>query len=447
MSTKSEPKPPNVYCRFTEMRPTITLVEHPQNPNTHPDNQLDRLAEVIRGNGWRQPITVSDLSGYIIKGHGRYQAAKRAGFNEVPVEVQHYENEAAELADMLADNRIAELAEIDNEALNAALQQLQIEDPAALPLSGFTEEEWAELRAGLDSLNAGTEPATDPDALPDEAEVPNLTEKGDVWHLGRHRVICGDSTLPSTYEALLQGEQADLLVTDPPYNVNYGEKQRHASAYDGWDRVEDDIANDNLSDEEFYTFLAEFYASSIAFVKPGGAIYVWHADSEGLNFRKAFKDAGWMLKQTLIWNKNRLILGRQDYQWKHEPCLYGWKPGASHNWHSDRCQTTVIDMDAPSVSKLHGTMKPVALFEYLIRNSAAPEEVVLDPFGGSGTTVIACEQSSRTARLVELNPKYCDNIAKRWHDAYPDQPCFLMRDGQKIEPDLSTPEPDDNTAE
>lgn len=430
MSTPS----PQVFCRFTEMRPTITLVEHPQNPNTHPTNQLERLAEVIRGNGWRQPITVSDRSGFIIKGHGRYQAAKLAGFSEVPVEVQHYENEAAELADMLADNRIAELAEIDNKALNAALQQLQIEAPAALKLSGFTEEEWAELRAGLDSLDVGTAAATDPDEVPEmDDAAPAFTEKGDVWYLGRHRVICGDSTMPSTYEALLQGEQADLMVTDPPYNVNYGEKNRQASAHDGWDRVLDDIANDNLSDEDFYSFLAEFYTSALASLKPGAAFYVWHADIEGLNFRKALKDAGGSIRETLIWNKNRMILGRQDYQWKHEPCLYGWKDGAAHHWYSDRCQTTVIDMNAPNVSKLHGTMKPVPLFEYQIKNSSAPDDIVLDPFGGSGTTAIACEQTNRVARLIELNPKYCDVIAKRYHEAFPADEVYLMRGDQRIE--------------
>ena len=427
---------PTVFCRFTEMRPTVTLVEHPQNPNTHPQNQLERLAEVIRGNGWRQPITVSDRSGYITKGHGRYQAAKLAGFHEVPVEVQHYDNEAAELADMLADNRIAELAEIDNEALNAAITQLQTEDPDALPLAGFTEEELAELRAGLESLNTGTEAVTDPDEVPDEEEVPNITQPGDVWYLGKHRLICGDSTLPSTYEALLQGEQPDLMVTDPPYNVNYGEKNRQASAHDGWDRVLDDIANDNMSDEEFFTFLAEFYVAAMNSLKPGAAFYIWHADSEGLNFRKALKEAGGLLKQTLIWNKNRMILGRQDYQWKHEPCLYGWKPGASHHWHSDRCQTTVIDCDAPSANKLHATMKPVQLFEYLVRNSSAPEEIVLDPFGGSGTTAMACEAANRRARLIELNTKYCDVIAKRFHDAFPAEEVYLMRDGQRLDPDL-----------
>lgn len=376
MSTTTTP--PNVYCRFTEMRPLVSLVEHPRNPNTHPRSQLQRLADVIRGNGWRQPITVSDLSGYIIKGHGRYQAAKLAGFTEAPVEVQHYDNEAAELADMLADNRIAELSEIDNEALNAALEQLQIEDPAALPLSGFTEEEWAELRAGLESLSAGDAPATDPDEVPDvDEEAEPITRKGDVWHLGRHRVACGDSTLPSTYEALMGEELADLMVTDPPYNVNYGEKNRHASAYDGWDRVLDDIANDNLSNEEFYSFLAAFYVSALAVLKPGAAYYVWHADSEGLNFRKALFDAGVPVKQTLIWNKNRLILGRQDYQWKHEPCLYGWKPGGSHHWYADRCQTTVIDFDAPSAAKLHATMKPVGLFQYQIENSSADRKSVV----------------------------------------------------------------------
>lgn len=425
MQTPNTETAPTVFCRFTEMRPTITLVEHPQNPNTHPENQLDRLAEVIRGNGWRQPITVSDRSGYIIKGHGRYQAAKRAGFTEVPVEVQHYENEAAELADMLADNRIAELAEIDNEALNAALEQLQIEDPAALPLSGFTEQEWAELRDAL-GANEGTEPATDLDDIPDAEEVPSITEKGDVWHLGRHRLVCGDSTLPSTYEALLQGEQADLMVTDPPYNIDYTGKTKEALK----------IQNDSMSDGDFYTFLTEFYTASLNALAPGAAFYIWHADSEGLNFRKALTDAGGTLRQTLIWNKNTMVLGRQDYQWKHEPCLYGWKDGASHSWFSDRTQTTVIDMPKPARSELHPTMKPVALFEYQIKNSCEADGIVLDPFGGSGTTALACEHTNRNARLIELDPHYCDVIAKRFHLAFPDAICFIERNGERITPNL-----------
>lgn len=435
MSTQEDKKNPAVYCRYTEMRPLVTLVEHPRNPNKHPEAQLERLGDVIRGNGWRQPITVSDRSGYIVKGHGRYQAAKLAGFTDVPVEVQHYENEAAELADMLADNKIAELAEMDAAALNEALNALQIEDPDALPLSGYTEDDWAELRAGLDSIDVGEAPEGDPDDTPEvDEEGEPMTVAGDIWHLGRHRVICGDSTLPSTYEALMGEEQADLMVTDPPYNVNYGEKNRHASAYDGWDRVLDDIANDNLSNEEFYSFLAAFYVSALGVLKPGAAYYVWHADSEGLNFRKALFDAGVPVKQTLIWNKNRLILGRQDYQWKHEPCLYGWKPGGPHRWFADRCQTTVIDFDAPSAAKLHATMKPVGLFQYQIENSSKPDDIVLDPFGGSGTTAIACEMTGRTARLIELNPKYCDVIAKRYHEAYPEHPVLLEREGKTIKP-------------
>lgn len=430
MKTEND-KEPVVFCRYTEMRPVVTLVEHPLNPNKHPDGQLERLAEVIRGNGWRQPITVSDRSGYIVKGHGRYLAAKKAGLAEVPVEVQHYENEAAEMADMLADNRIAELAEMDMGALNDALSALQVEDPAALPLSGYTEQEWAELRAGLDDLQAGTETETDLDDVPevDEAAEP-VTKSGDVWHLGQHRLLCGDSTLPSSYAELLRGEEADMMVTDPPYNVNLGNggsadeaRKRHRRT-DGLC-----IANDHMSDGDFYTFLGAFYAATLAVLKPGSAFYIWHADNEGLNFRKALKDAGGVLRQTIIWNKNTITLGRQDYQWKHEPCLYGWKEGASHRWFSDRCQSTVIDMPKPARSELHPTMKPVALFEYLIGCSSQPGDVVLDPFGGSGTTAVACEHTGRVARLVELDGRYCDAIVRRFQGAFPGVKVWLEREG------------------
>lgn len=416
---------PKVFCRFTEMRPLVSLVEHPKNPNTHPKLQLERLAEVIRGNGWRQPITVSDLSGFIVKGHGRYQAALLAGFSEAPVEVQHYENEAAELADMLADNRIAELAEMDNEALNEAITALQVADPAALPLAGFTEEELAELRAGLESFSAGTEPEKDLDEVPEDA--PSVTETGDIWVLGKHRLLCGDSTLPSSYETLLEGGQADLLLTDPPYNIDYEGKTKEKLK----------IQNDSMSDSDFYTFLTEFYVAALAALKPGCAFYIWHADSEGLNFRKALVDAGATLRQTLIWNKNVMVMGRQDYQWKHEPCLYGWKDGASHRWYNDRKQTTVIDMARPSRSELHPTMKPVALFEYQIGCSTAPGDIVLDSFGGSGTTAMACEHTGRCARLIELDPHYCDVIAKRFHEAFPTAEVYILRDGQRIDNPLA----------
>lgn len=412
---------PEVFCRYTELRPLVSLVEHPQNPNTHPQTQLERLADVIRGNGWRQPITVSDRSGYIVKGHGRWKAAKLAGFAEVPVEVQHYENEAAELADMLADNRIAELAEMDNEALNAAITALQVADPDALPLAGFTEEELAELRAGLESFDAGTEPEKDLDEVPEDA--PSVTEPGDIWVLGKHRLLCGDSTLPSSYETLLEGGQADLLLTDPPYNIDYEGKTKEKLK----------IQNDSMSDSDFYTFLTEFYVAALSALKPGCAFYIWHADSEGLNFRKALVDAGAQLRQTLIWNKNVMVMGRQDFQWKHEPCLYGWKDGAPHRWFSDRTQTTVIDMARPSRSELHPTMKPVALFEYQIGCSTAPGDIVLDSFGGSGTTAMACEHTGRVARLIELDPHYCDVIAKRFHEAFPSTEVYILREGKRVD--------------
>lgn len=233
---------------------------------------------------------------------------------------------------------------------------------------------------------------------------------GDVFDIGQHRLICGDSTQTDTFEKLTEGVLADMVITDPPYNV----------AYEGKTKDKLKIDNDNMGDKQFYQFLYDFYTACAAYSKPGGAWYVWHADSEGANFRQAMKDAGIMVKQCLIWVKNSMVMGRQDYQWKHEPCLYGWKEGASHNWYSDRKQTTILEFQRPSRNAEHPTMKPVELFSYQINNSSKQGDIVMDAFGGSGTTMVACEQLNRKAYVVEFDPRYCQVIIDRMKKLNPD---------------------------
>jgi len=239
-----------------------------------------------------------------------------------------------------------------------------------------------------------------------EANLPEepITKLGDVWMLGKHRLACGDSTSSGAFTKLMNGQQADLVLTDPPYNVDY----------EGATKDKLKIQNDKMQDEQFLQFLTDAFTRMYEHSKKGAAIYVFHADSEGYNFRTAFKQAGYSLRQCLIWVKNSLVMGRQDYQWQHEPILYGWKDGASHVWYADRKQTTLVEFDRPQKSAEHPTMKPVGLCGYFIANSSKEGDIVLDPFGGSGSTLIACEQTGRTCYIVELDEKYCDVIVKRY---------------------------------
>jgi site-specific DNA-methyltransferase (adenine-specific) len=279
---------------------------------------------------------------------------------------------------------------------------------------GFGEWDWDQLanewdvelldKWGLDVPNFDTEvleaEEDDFDTTPPEEPI---TVLGDLYEIGEHRLLCGDSTQSDTFEKLMEGEFADMVVTDPPYNVAYEGKTKDALTID----------NDNMGNDDFYKFLYDFYSALTTAVKKGGAIYVWHASSEIINFGKAMVDAGWLLKQQLIWVKNSMVMGRQDYQWKHEPCLYGWLKGDSHKWYSDRKQTTVINFDRPNRNAEHPTMKPIGLFGYQIENSSKVNDIVIDAFGGSGTTMIACHQLKRKARVIEFDPKYCDVIVNR----------------------------------
>ncbi len=270
----------------------------------------------------------------------------------------------------------------------------------------------------------GIDVATKLESVEDDFDVDSVTETdivlGDLFEIGEHRLLCGDSTQTDTFEKLMQGELADMVITEPPYNVAYEGKTKDALTID----------NDSMSNDDFYKFLYDFYSALTTAVKKGGAIYVWHASSEIINFGKAMVDAGWLLKQQLIWVKNTMVMGRQDYQWKHEPCLYGWLDGAAHKWHSDRKQTTVIEWDKPQRNGEHPTMKPIGLFAYQIGNSSKKGDIIIDAFGGSGTTMVACHEIGRKARLVEYDPKYCQVIIDRMRKLDPS--LIIKRNGNPI---------------
>jgi site-specific DNA-methyltransferase (adenine-specific) len=318
---------------------------------------------------------------------------------EVPVVVASGWSEAQKRAYVIADNKLALNAGWDAEMLSLELGEIG-DLGFDLDLTGFSDEEIKALMPV-----EVTEGLTDPDDAPAVQENP-VTVPGDVWVMGKHRLLCGDSTSVDDLAKLTQGSLVDMWLTDPPYNV----------AYEGGTKEKLTIKNDSMGDDQFRQFLRDAYTAADTVMKPGAVFYIWHADSEGYNFRGAARDAGWTVRQCLIWKKSSLVLGRQDYQWRHEPCLYGWKEGAGHLWAADRKQTTILEFDKPARNGEHPTMKPVALFEYQLLNNTKGGDIVLDSFGGSGTTLIAAEKNGRVARLMELDPKYCDVIIKRWQD-------------------------------
>ena len=292
----------------------------------------------------------------------------------------------------------------DEELLRIELGELQELD-FNLDVMGFSDEELDLLLDGTGSIDDDESHGQDAEEIAEPSEDP-VVKPGELWLLGDHQLLCGDSTRIDELVRLCEEGSVDLYLTDPPYNVAYEGKTKDALT----------IENDNMSDEDFRKFLLDAFSTADFAMKPGASFYIWHADNEGYNFRGACRDNAWKVRQCLVWNKNSLVLGRSDYQWKHEPCLYGWKEGAGHAWYSDRKQTTVLDFDKPLRNGDHPTMKPVDLFEYQIGNSTKKGDVVLDSFAGSGTTVIACENTGRKARAMELDPRYCDVIIKRWQD-------------------------------
>lgn len=363
------------------------LKPYENNPRKN-DDAVKYVAESIKEFGFKVPIVI-DKNNVIVAGHTRYKAAKKLKMSEVPCIIADDLTDEQIRAYRLADNKVAEKAEWDSDLLGTELDGIIDID---MELFGFE-----------DALKDDTE-----DAVEDEFEVelpPEPKSKlGDIYQLGNNRLMCGDSTVLEDVEKLMGGEQADMLLTDPPYNVNYEGKTK--------DKLK--IKNDQMGNDNFRQFLTDAFSNADMVMKPGAVFYIWHADREEYNFRVACFDAGWTVRQCLIWNKNSMVMGRQDYQQKHEPCLYGWKEGAGHLWASDRKQTTVINFDKPTRNDMHPTMKPIPLFDYQIKNNTKGGDVVLDLFGGSGTTIMACEQNGRRGYSMEYDPRYVDVIVDRW---------------------------------
>lgn len=361
---------------------------HPYEKNARKnDAAVDAVVESIRQCGYIAPIIV-DEDGVILAGHTRYKALKKLGRTEVECIVREGLTEEQKKKYRLLDNKTNELADWDMEMLAGELADLDF---------GDLDLDW-----GID-LEEEQHEVVDDDYDKAPPEVPRA-KPGDIWQLGRHRLMCGDSTKPEDVEKLMGGMKADLLLTDPPYNVDYTGKTADALK----------IQNDKMEDSSFREFLKAAFSCALDAMKPGACFYIWHADSEGANFRIAAKEVGMEVRQCLIWCKNSIVMGRQDYHWKHEPCLYGWKEGAAHLWAADRKQSTILNFDRPTRNDLHPTMKPIPLFDYQICNNTKGGDIVLDLFGGSGTTIMACEQNGRIGYSMEFDPRYVDVIIDRW---------------------------------
>jgi DNA modification methylase len=365
----------------------ISLIKpYEKNAKKHPAKQIKQVAASIREFGFNQPI-VLDKNNVIIVGHGRFEAAKLLKLEDVPTLTVDLSEEKAN-AYRLADNKLNE-SEWD---MKLAIEELKGMSEEMLDLTGFDKD-------------LIIEPNAKDDECPEPPKEPQ-SQLGDIYELGGHRILCGDSTKLEDIERLMTGIKADAVVTDPPYNVDY----------EGATKDKLKIENDKKDDGEFKQFLIDAFAGMIAYLKPGGVFYIWHADSEGYNFRAACHEVGMKIRQCLIWNKNVAVMGRQDYHWKHEPCLYGWKDGSAHLWNSDRKQNTILNFDRPQRNGEHPTMKPVELLAYLITNNTKGEDIILDTFIGSGSTLIAAEKTGRYCYGIELDPKYVDVIVERYCD-------------------------------
>ena len=415
------------------------LLPYAANSRNHSPDQIDALCAVIRKAGWTNPLLIAD--GGILAGHGRVMAAKKLGLARVPcIDLSHL-SDLDRRALVISDNRLAELATWNLDALKAETDALREAGLDVEEVTAFSEADLTDLFSDILGPPKGK---TDPESVP-PLPVEPVSRLGDIWVMGVHRIGCMDSLSVPAWDLLMGGVQADLCVTDPPYNV----------AYEGGTKDKMTIQNDSMSDEKFRAFLLDAHHAMYAVMKPGAPLYVAHSDTEGLNFRAALKGAGFKLSGCLIWQKNALVMGRSDYQWKHEPILYGWKPGAAHKWYGGRKLTTVVEYgasspftqladgrwsiqvggttlylagdvkveeqlgsvifhDKPTRSDLHPTTKPVGLWEKLIAPSSRVGDVVIDAFSGSGTTILACERMGRVARVAELDPKFVDVAVRRW---------------------------------
>jgi DNA modification methylase len=383
--------------------PVERLIPYARNARTHSDEQVALIAASIAEFGWTNPI-LAGPDGVIIAGHARLLAARKLGKTEVPVIVLDHLTETQRRALVLADNRLALNAGWDEEMLRVELEAIR-EDDYDLSLIGFSDDELADLLVDPEAVQAAGN--TDDDAVPEQQENA-VSAVGDIWLLGDHRLLCGDSTQMEAVEKVLADGLADMVFTDPPYNVNYG-----ATMKDKLRGNKRKIANDNLGDA-FERFLYDACVNILAVTK--GAVYICMSSSELHTLEKAFREAGGHWSTFVIWAKNTFTMGRSDYQRQYEPILYGWKEGTDHFWCGARDQGDVWFVKKPVSNDLHPTMKPVELVERAIRNSSKGRDMVLDPFGGSGTTMIACEKAGRSARLIELEPRYCDVIIRRWQE-------------------------------
>ena len=397
-----------------------SILEYENNAKLHPQEQIEQIKKSILEFGNNDPIAV-DENNIIIEGHGRYHALKQLGYDEVEIIRLTHLSDEQKRAYILAHNKLTMNTDFDIEMLEVELESIE-----EIDMSDFGFEIELEVEKDVQEDNYEE----------DEGEYVPRSQEGDIWQLGRHRLMCGDSTDVNNLEKLCDGAVIDLLVTDPPYNVAYEGKTEDALT----------IQNDEMDDTSFRQFLQAAFFAADSVLKPGGAFYIWHADSEGYNFRGACRDVGWQVRQCLIWNKNAMVMGRQDYQWKHEPCLYGWKSGAGHYFVDNRSlttiienvddlkkmskkelieyieemqaitSTTIIDEAKPTRNAIHPTMKPLKLIERLVKNSSRKGENVLDSFNGGGSTLMVCEQLGRTYFGMELDPRYVDATIARWEE-------------------------------
>lgn len=421
-----------VYCSHDEILSLEKIIPNPRNPNTHPDEQVSLLSKIIKAQGWRMPIVVSTRSGFIVKGHGRLMAAKEAGAEFAPVEYQNYATEADEYSDLIADNRIAELSFIDDDMLAELIAELNAMEDADLELTGYSESELEELFSADEEPQEVQEDNFDIE-LPEEPKA----QIGDIYQLGRHRLICGDCTDMEHINALMNGNKAIACVTDPPYNMAYEGAGNTAKEK----RKKNKILNDKMSDEDFDVFLTSVYNSIHYCLQDGGSFYIFYKELGTGVFVTSLKKANLTYKQDLIWVKNQLVLGGSKYQSMYEPCVFGCKGNSVAHWYADRKERSVIEqidfmtedelketikelmeqqtpdiirVDKNKVNDLHPTMKPIKLLAKLISNSSQKNDIILDLFGGSGSTLIACEQLERTCYMSELDRKYVDVIIQRW---------------------------------
>lgn len=411
-----------IKLKIEELKP------YKNNAKIHTAEQIEQIKKSIEEFGFNDPIAIWGKDNLIIEGHGRLEAIKQLDYKEVEcIRLDHLTDEERR-AYTLAHNKLTMNTDFDLEMLNVELDDI----------------------LNIDMQDFGFELEKEPDEVVEddfEIELPDepKAKLGDIYQLGNHRLMCGDSTLEEDVEKLTEGKEMDLCLTDPPYNVNYGDKAEMLEDYDKGHRNVDKILNDNMSDSSFYQFLFDFYKQMLRVLRKGGAYYIFHSDSEGYNFRKALRDNDNSIRQTIIWVKNCLVLGRQDYQWKHEPILYGWKDGGTHYFtsnrtnetviedrininkmtkeemkkilkeiYSDKTETTILHEDKPTRNDVHPTMKPLKLCGRLVNNSTEEEQYVIDFFGGSGSTMMACEQLNRVCYTMELDPKYIDVIINRW---------------------------------